>query len=212
MLRRFDYRILFGGLLIGVGILFLLQEFGLIPDAWGLLWAVVFILAGAIFIYSYFTNRAHWWPLIPGLSLLGIGILIFLDSVVNVSIGNWGGAIVLGGIGLSFLLIFLFHRENWWAIIPGGVMITLAFVAGLEDTLGGDADGGIFFLGLGLTFVILGFLRTDQGRMKWAFIPAAVLLLMGFLLTPPLSDYFMYVWPAVLILLGIYFILRNIRS
>ena len=212
MLRRIDNRILFGGLLIGVGILFLLQEFGLIPSAWGLLWATVFALAGAIFVFSYFNNRDQWWPLIPGLTLLGIGILIFLDDVVDVSLGDWGGAVVLGGIGLSFLLIFLFHRENWWALIPGGVMVTLAFVAGLEDVLGGDAGGGIFFLGLGLTFVILGFLRTEQGRMKWAFIPAAVLLLMGFLLTPPLADYFMYVWPVILILLGVFFILRNFRS
>ena len=210
MLRKIDSRYLFGGLLIAVGILFLLQEFNIVSSAWSMLWAAVFGVAGLVFLYAYTTDRTQWWPIIPGLALLGLGALIILEEFFN--IGNWGGAIFLGALGLSFIFIYIFHRQNWWAIIPGGVLLTLAFVAGFDDVLSGDAGGGIFFLGLGLTFLILGLLPTEEGRMKWAFIPAAVLLLMGLLLTPPLSDYFMYFWPIGLIGLGLYFILRNLRK
>ena len=212
MLRKIDARYLFGGLLIVLGGLFLLQELNVISSEWsiwGLLWAFLFAVGGLIFLYSYLTDRSQWWPLIPGVALLGLSALIFLEEFFD--IGNWGGAIFLGALGLGFIFIYLFHRQNWWAIIPGGVLITLAFVAGLEDFVGGDSGGGILFLGMGLTFLILGIIPTTEGRMKWAFIPAIVLLLMGLLLTPPLSEYFMYIWPVALILLGLYFILRNLR-
>jgi len=87
-----------------------------------------------------------------------------------------GGVLFLAAIGLAFWVIYFTKRELWWAVIPGGAMFTLALVAGLESVFEGAEMGGVFFLGLGLTFVLLYFVPTPQGRMKWALIPAAVLL------------------------------------
>ena len=36
----------------------------------------------------------------------------------------------LGTIGLSFWVIYLTRRDFWWAVIPGGALMTLALVAG----------------------------------------------------------------------------------
>lgn len=210
MLKRIDTRILWGGLLIAAGALFLLQELNLVTSAWDLIMAALFVVAGGVFLFSYWSDRSQWWPLIPGLGLLSLGALILVDSLYPGI--SWGGAIFLGGIGLAFWLVYLLNRENWWAIIPGGVLLTLAVVAGVDPFVGGDAGGGIFFLGLGLTFALVALLPSSQGPMRWAFIPAAVMLLMGVFLLTPLTPWLNYIWPVALILLGGYFILRNLRK
>jgi hypothetical protein len=209
-MKRFDMRILWGGLLICVGGLFLLQELDLITSAWGIIWTLVFIAAGSIFIYTYFRDRSQWWPLIPGLGLIGLGILIFIDDYFPGT--DWSAAIFLGAIGLSFWLVYVLNQENWWAVIPAGVLTTLTLVVAFEPVLHGDADGGVFLLGMGVTFFLLGVLPTTQGRMRWSFIPAAVLSLIGILLLSSAFEIFNYIWPTALILLGGYFILRNLTK
>ena len=209
-MKRFDLRILWGGLLICAGGLFLLQELNLIPSAWDLVWGILFGVAGCAFLFAFFTNRTQWWPLIPGLGLISLGVLLILDEFLPGA--DWLGAIFLGGIGLSFWLIYAINRENWWAVIPGGVLFTLAIVAGVDPFVKGDTGGGIFMLGLGLTFGLLGLLPTSQGRMKWPFIPAVILLLIGVFIISPLLPFLNYIWPLILIVLGIYFILKNLRS
>ncbi len=207
-MKRFDLRIIWGGLLIVAGGLFLLQEFGIVSGAWDIIWIFLFGIAGAGFLYLYLSDRTQWWPLIPGVSLVSLAVLILVEEFFPGI--TWGGALFLGGIGLSFWLIYLTNREAWWAIIPGGVLLTLAVVAACEPVA--DDNGGIFFFGLGITFALVGLLPTSQGRMKWAFIPAAVLLIMGIFLATPLLPLLDYIWPVALILLGGYFILRNFRS
>jgi hypothetical protein len=209
-MKRFDIRILWGLLLICAGALFMLQELNLIPSAWDLVWALLFGIAGCVFIFAFWTNRTQWWPLIPGLGLLSLGLLMVLEEFLPGS--DWLGAIFLGGIGLSFWLIYAIRPENWWAVIPGGVLVTLAIVAGIDPYVGGDTGGGIFMLGLGLTFGLLALLPTSQGRMKWAFIPAAILLVIGIFIMSPFLPLLNYIWPLALIALGGYFILRNFRS
>jgi hypothetical protein len=209
-MKKFDMRILWGGLLIAAGALFLMQELGWIPSAWGIIWGLAFGIAGCVFLYAFLTDRTQWWPIIPGLGLLSLGVLILVEDFFPGI--DWAGAIFLGGIGLSFWIIYLINKENWWAVIPGGVLVTLALVAGLEPYLSGDADGGIFMLGLGATFGLVGILPTPQGRMKWAFIPALVLLIIGFFLLSPALPLLAYIWPVALILLGLYFVVRNFRS
>lgn len=209
-MKRFDLRILWGGLLILAGGLFLLQEMNLIPSAWDFIWAFVFGIAGCAFLLVYWTNRTQWWLLIPGLSLLSLGIFMLFEEILPGA--DWIEAIFLAGIGLSFWLIYALNRENWWALIPGGVLVTLAVVAGIEPFVGGDLGGGIFMLGIGLTFVLIGVIPTPQGRMRWAFIPAVVLLFLGIFIVTPLLPLLKYIWPVALILLGGYFVLRNLRS
>jgi hypothetical protein len=119
-----------------------------------------------------------------------------------------GGSIVLGGIGLSFVLVFLVNRENWWAIIPAGVLATLAVVSAV-DVGNYDVDtGGIFFIGVGITFLLVAILPTPVGQMKWAFIPALIMLVMGTLISNQMQDILLYVWPILIILVGGYLVYR----
>jgi hypothetical protein len=211
-MKRFDFRLAIGGILILMGALLLLQQFGIISGTVSIIWAVLLIATGLIFIGVFAFNRQHWWALIPGLTLVGIGIIPLLPTEYT----YLGGSIVLGAVGLSFFCIYLFSHENWWAIIPGGVLATLAFCAYLAFHLDGKISGitvdeivlgSAFFLGLALTFFLVAVLPNPLGRMTWAFIPSAALFLAALTAASfRLQQVMVYIWPVVLVFGGIYLI------
>jgi len=207
-MKRFDPRIVIGTLLIVAGGLGFLQAFGFLRNASDVFWGLVFLAAGGIFLYMFAGGFAsgQWWAVIPGLVLAGIGVLILLPD----SMDDLGGGVFLGAIGLSFWLIYFSGRERWWAIIPGGVLFTLALVAILPNRLFSGIDsGGVFFLGLAVTFLLVAILAD----MQWAFWPAGALGVFGMFLFFQSQTYlFSYLAAAALIGVGVFIILRSLRS
>ena len=207
-MKRFDPRVIIGTLLIVAGALGFLQAFGFLQNASDLFWGIVFLAAGAVFLFLFASGFASggWWAAFPGFVLAGIGVLILLPD----SLDNIGGGIFLGAIGLSFWTVYLTGRDRWWAIIPGGVLFTLAIVSVLpEQFLGGADSGGIFFLGLALTFLLVALLA----NMRWAYWPAGALGVFGtFLFFESQVFLFSYLAAGALILAGIYVVLRALRS
>ena len=200
-------RTFWGVLLIIGGIIFLLENLGIVAIGEAF-WGILLGVAAIGFLSVYLTNRENWWALIPGMILLSVSALIILNTIFPGGTGELGGVIVLGGIGLAFLLIYLTNRENWWAIIPAGVMLTLSIVVLLGEVITGFEVLGIFFLGLGLTFALVAILPTPHGQMKWAFIPAGVMIVLGLLITAALSPLINYIWPVALILAGLFLVFR----
>ena len=123
-----------------------------------------------------------------------------------------GGLFVLGGIGAAFIGVYLSDRRQWWAIIPAGVMITLAVISVLDSLLSDLGSGGLIFFGLGITFAVLALLPSEQGKMRWAWIPAIVLVVIGLLVTAAAEEMLVYLGPAALILGGIFILLRSFSS
>lgn len=207
-MKRFDPRVIIGTLLIVAGALGFLQAFGFLQNASDLFWGIVFLAAGAVFLFLFASGFASggWWAAFPGFVLAGIGVLILLPE----SLDNVGGGIFLGAIGLSFWTVYLTGRDRWWAIIPGGVLFTLAIVSVLpEQFLGGADSGGIFFLGLALTFLLVALLA----NMRWAYWPAGALGVFGtFLFFESQVFLLSYIAAGALILAGIYVVLRSLRS
>jgi hypothetical protein len=215
-MKILESRILWGGLLILAGVLFLIQNLGIFRIA-DLFWVVLLVLAGIFFLTIFIQNRSNWWALIPGLTLFSVGGIALLNWIVPNHLERWNGVIMLGGIGLSFALIYAVAPQNWWAIIPAGVLFTLAAIAGLEDIFPALGTAGIFFLGLGLTFALVALLPNPQGAsrsadMRWAWIPAGILLLIGSIFVVAGENLLVYVWPVILILAGGFFIIRALRN
>jgi len=211
-MKRFEVRVIGAILLIAAGVLFLLQNLGVSLGGLTLLWALLFGAGGMVFVYVFLADRANWWALIPGFALLGLAGVMVLNQLAPRLGEIWGGALVLGSIGLAFWVIYLTNRENWWALIPGGVMVTLALVTVVSSVLQGVETGGVFMFGLGLTFGLLSLLRTPEGRMTWALIPAAVFVVIGLVITAATASLLQYLWPAALIVLGLYMIFRIVGS
>jgi hypothetical protein len=198
-----------GGGLILIGILFLLQSLGVIGNVLALLWAVLFAVAGGIFLYVYSLNRDQWWAIIPGISLVGLGALIGIAEYGPEAIGGLAAGVFLGSIGLSFLVVYLLKREHWWTIIPGGVILSVAVMAALSSFVSADDwIAAVLFFGMTLTFVVLALLPMPQGKMTWAYIPAAVFLVIGIIILGSATGSMVYILPAVIIAVGLYILLR----
>jgi hypothetical protein len=208
-------RIFFGAALILLGGLFLVQQLLHLQFHVGaVIVAMVFALAGLAFIYVLTNNtRDNWWAAIPGMVLLGLGVLIATSEFFPSFANYFGGSLFLGFIGLAFLVVLLMRHEAWWAVIPAGVLFTLAAVAGISTRFGnGLVSGSLFFLGIGLTFAIIGLMPVGRSE-KWPWIPAGICLVFGTLLMigsgAMLNTVFGFIWPAILVLVGGFLIFRS---
>ena len=212
-MRRFDFRLILGlGLLI-IGILFLLQHVGLITGVLPLLWVLMFAASGLSFLYFYYVNREHWWAIIPGLILIGLAILIALNQYGPDWIGEISAAIFLLSISISFFLIYVVNRKFWWAIVPGGVIASVALMVALEPVVGGgEWVPAILFLGMTATFVALSFVKGERGNLRWALIPAAVLFVMSLVMISAATESFIFVFAGALVGIGILLIVNLLRG
>jgi len=113
-----------GLVILGVAVAVFLAEQELVA---GYVVATI-ILAGVglPFLLIFLTDRKHWWALIPGMTMIGVAGAVFLEGIGVISDEAVGG-LVVGGIALGFLFIYLIDRQQWWALIPGGIMGTVAF-------------------------------------------------------------------------------------
>lgn len=79
------------------------------------------------FIHIYLLNRAErWWALIPGGFMLVLGIVIALSSTVTRV--ETLGVILFVGMGLVFFTLYaVVGRRQWWALVPGTVLLLFGF-------------------------------------------------------------------------------------
>lgn len=209
-------RIFLGLGLILVGGLFLVQQIFHFPiDVAPVIIAVIFALAGLAFIYVLTKSKENWWAAIPGFVLFGLGALIGSSQFFPMFTNHFGGSLFLAFMGLGFLVVLLIRPEHWWAVIPAGVLFTLALVAGIASFTDGFAAGASFFIGLGITFGVVGLMPIGRNE-KWPWIPAAICLVFGSLLfmgsDSIAHSFFGYFWPAVLLLGGGYLIVRSLTK
>jgi hypothetical protein len=203
-IRRYDSRLLLGVLLVLGGILSLLDATGVISNAGGIFWGLLFAAGGLFFLYMLINNRENWWAAFPAFTLLGLAASSFLPD----SLEAYDGLVFFAGLSAGFWWVYFSStNEHWWAIIPAGVLLTLGIVSVVDNVSAVSDTGGLFFLGLGLTFILVAVLPGGSGR-SWALIPGTILLVFGALLGTPLSGFTEYLWPAALIILGGYFVLR----
>ena len=202
-MRRYDPRLILGGLLVLGGLLSLLDALGVITNGGGIFWGLIFAAGGLFFLYLLVNNRGNWWAAFPAFTLLGLAV----SSLLPDSLEAFDSLVFFAGISLGFWWVYFTGTDRWWAIIPAGVLLTLGIVSSL-DSVSGIETGGLFFLGLGLTFLLVAILPGDKSGRSWALIPGVALLLFGALLGTPYRGVTDYLWPAVLIILGGYFVLR----
>ena len=194
--------------LIVIGVLLLLQNLQVINNLDDIIWTLAFVAAGIAFLANFaLAPRTRWWSVIPGMVLLGIGLMIGFDRWL----GEWAGAVFMAAIAIAFWLIYITQRDFWWAVIPAGVLTTLTLVIGFENMMPGLELGGVFFLGLGVTFLLV-LLLPSKENTRWAIWPAGVLLAMGILLIAASTSILSWLWAVALIVGGLYLVVRALTT
>jgi len=160
-----------GVLLIGAGLLVLAEQMGYTSMFSPQVWMIVFAGISLLGIVSYaLSGWKQWGWLFPAGVFGGLAVIIALVEA-NVSSAAVGSPLFFGLL-IPFAAAYLMDRaRNWWALIPGGVMLFLALTTLLVDTAGGEWVGAMFLLLIGLTFL---FVYLNNRARIWALIVAYV--------------------------------------
>lgn len=165
------WSLFWGILLIGGGALALANQLGYIDELSPTLWMFVFAAISVFALVSYATSGwTQWGWLFPAGVFGGLAVTIALleAGVDNAAIGSP----LFFGLLIPFAAAYLTDRtRNWWALIPGGIMLFLALTTLLVDNAGGEWVGAVFLLLLALTFLFV--YLNDRTRI-WALIVAYV--------------------------------------
>lgn len=210
-MKRLPVQVALGALVLAAGVLLLLESLGVIITP--VLWALVLVCAGVTFGLVFFAERRSWWAAIPSAALIGAAIVTLMDLDPR-GLGQWTEVPMLGVLGLGFWAIYLRDRRHWWALIPGGILLTLSIVTALAGTVGGAGTGVAFLLGAALTFVLVAVLPGGASPRWWAWIPAGVLALAAVVVLASAAEWFALVnvlWPIAVIGAGAFLIGRAVR-
>ncbi len=203
-----SWHFLLGGLLVLIGVASLLDSLNVIPFG-GVLWGALFGLGGLAFILYLIQNRTAWWAIIPGVVLIGLSVIIIVSSLFPNFEGEIGGFILFFSISAAFWVVYAMNNKFWWAIIPGGVMAALALTILVGELTTFDG-GGIFLLGIALTFLLLTILPGMEGNRQWPYIPAGILFVIS--LFAFFEDFNMssLIWAFILIAFGGFLVVRSL--
>lgn len=212
-MKRPIVQIILGVLVLIAGVLLLLEATGTMPSP-PVLWSAVLLAASATFGYVFFADRRSWWAAIPSSALLGAGVARLMEIDPD-GLGQWTEVPVLAAIGIGFLAIYLRDHHRWWALIPGGMLVTLSVLTAVTADVGAAVSGAIFLFGAALTFALVAVLPGGGSRHWWSYIPAAVLALAAVAVLLTEAEWVTVlniVWPIVVIVSGGFLIWRAVRS
>lgn len=210
-----DSRNILGIVLILAGAFLALEQFDLIPgSARDGFFGVLLAIAAIALLSLFLADRSRWWAVMVGCFVSGLALVSLLGTFLPEVSENLGGPIFLGFMGLGFLSVFTLNREMWWALIPGGVMFSLAAVAYFESLPGNLPfdPAGLLFIGLGITFIVLSTVKVGNLRLGWGVYPGIPLLLFGLMLALGSEALWSYIGPLMLIAGGAWLLYSSLRN
>ena len=96
--------------------------------------------------------------LIWGVALIAIGFFFLAQQLGlfgSLELPFW--AFAFGLLGLIFLFTFITDRRQWWALIPGFILlgVTLMLVNEQNQFMPTQQAGALFLLSIGLPFLLI---------------------------------------------------------
>jgi hypothetical protein len=158
------------------------------------------------FLFVFFLDRAKWWFLIPAYVLLSIGLMIPLVEY-NLLRNAFVATYVMGTIALPFIVIYVRERQNWWALIPAYVLLSIGIMVGLIETrlISDLIIPAYVMFTVAIPFLVIYFRNPKEW---WPLIPGGVMGLIGvaFLLSERSTR---IVAPILFIGIGLVILLRQ---
>jgi hypothetical protein len=117
-------------------------------------------------------------------------------------------------VAAPFFVVYLRSADNWWALIPAGVMTSIGItllLSGFEvfDLENAGIWNGLIWLGIALTFGVL-WMQRNRHPTGWAIYAAGIALLaavVAFVLGSGID----LLWPVLLIAGGVAVLFFTLR-
>jgi hypothetical protein len=166
-----------GILLIGAGVLALGAQLGYINNLTATSWTFVFAAISLIAFVSYaMSGWTQWGWLFPTGIFGGLALTIIL-ATNRVNTAAVASPLFLGLL-VPFAAAYLIDRSrNWWALIPGGVMLFLLLVTLIVDYTPADEwIGALLFFMVAISFL---FVYLSNRTRWWALLVAYITAVLG---------------------------------
>lgn len=145
---------------------------------------------------------------ITGVLLVLAGAVLLLREFLSFNLGS----VLLLVFGIGFLLAYVFSKRTPGFLIPGGVLTGLGLGVLLEPAVVSRQGGGVILLCLALGF---GIIWLFESHRVWAAVVGGLLAALGaYILLVQLPEFreVARYWPAILIALGIWVLVRRLRT
>ena len=149
----------------------------LLADSAGAEWigTLCLLMIGLGFLAVYLGKRSRAWALLVAYIFAILSTAPLMSSAGPNA--DYFGPFLLLGIALPFYVVYFRSVDHWWAIIPAGILTTVAVItmlaiAGLvQSQAEGGYVGALMMGGLAATFAVVGW---RHGK-TWGRIAAVVL-------------------------------------
>lgn len=137
----------------------------------------VFFLGGLAGLYVYFKNKSEWTLLISPYIMLSISLIGWL-AIFGLFSGDFLGSIVLSLVAAPFVFVYQHNKENWWALIPTYILLSIALMLLLTsfNILSGIMVAPFILYSISIPFLVIYFKNKEYW---WSLIPAYTMITVG---------------------------------
>jgi len=148
------------------------------------------------FLTGFLIDRKRWGLLIPAYILIIAAVETEINTILvpillhgqskPLLLAYSSGAGMMIMLALPFFVVYVVLKKSWWALIPAGVLTSLAVMTALPVLVSDKQNthiglySGVMCLGLAVTFAII-WLRRKTEPTNWAKYPAAGLFVLSIL-------------------------------
>ena len=148
-MKKINY--VFGFLLLCIGVLLILSNFGIIEIVWEDLWPLFLLIPGILFELSYFIYRKDAGLLVPGGILITYGLLFLVNIIYGWSLMEYLWPIFPLGVAIGLFQLYLFGGREKGLLIPVGILGAISLFFLINNLLFID-----FWLLAGIALVVIG--------------------------------------------------------
>jgi len=161
-MKRINY--LFGLLLLLIGVLLILSNFGVIEIVWDNLWPLFLLIPGMLFELGYFISRKDAGLLVPGgiLTTYGLLFLVYVNYGWHLMDILW--PLFPLGVAIGLFQLYLFGGREKGLLIPVGILgvISLFFLVDSLLFIDFKLFAGILLILIGI-WIIFKKIKTEKG-------------------------------------------------
>jgi hypothetical protein len=171
---------------------------------------LLLLMFALAFLAVYLTDRVRLWALLVAYIFGVISLAPMMAAFGDVA--GYFGAVLMFAIALPFFIVYFRTTDNWWAILPAGILSTIGVIVALaiagviNDATSAGYVNAFLMAGFAATFAVL-WLRHNK---DWARIVTTILAILA-VASVFFFGYYQIFWPAAFICGGIYLLYRALR-